>query len=74
MDALHGCMFTFYTYLNYIMDSKYVVHVHAKLWMVGLHQVPHLNQATQTSIKSYHGVLKCWFFLETNGLRGHYID
>jgi hypothetical protein len=40
----------------------------------GLCQVPHLNQNTQASIKSYHEVLKHWFFLETKGLRGCRID
>ncbi len=74
MDALHGCMFTFHTYLDYIMGWKYVVHVHVELWMVGLCWVPHLNQDTQASIKSYHGVLKCWFSLETKGLKGHRIN
>ncbi len=65
-----GCMFTFHTYSNYIMGWKYVVHVHAKLWMVGLCRVPHLDQDTQANIKSYLGVLKRWFFLETKGLKG----
>jgi len=45
-----GCitiyMFTFHTYLNYIMGWEYVVHVHAELWMVMLHSMPHLNQDT----------------------------
>ncbi len=67
-------MLIFHTYLNYIMGCKYVVHIHAKLWMVGLQQMPHSNQNTQASIKSYHGVLKCKFFFETKGLRGHHID
>ncbi len=35
------------------------------LWMVGLRQMPHSNQDTQTSIESYHGALKCWYSLET---------
>jgi uncharacterized membrane protein len=67
-------MFTFHTYLNYIMGWKYVVHVHAELWIVGLCRVPHSNQDTQTSIKSYHEVLKHWFSLETKGLRGCHIN
>jgi hypothetical protein len=37
------------------------------LWMVGLRQVPHSNQDTQASIKSYYGTLKRWFSLETKG-------
>jgi hypothetical protein len=44
------------------------------LWMVGFQQVPHSNQDTQTSIQSYHGALKCWFFLEIEGLRSRWID
>jgi len=74
----YGCitnsMFTFHTYSNYIMGWTFVVHVHAKLWMVGLHWVPHLNQSTQASIKSYHNALKHWFSLETKGLKGRHID
>jgi len=38
------------------------------LWMVGLRQMPHSNQDTQTSIESYHGALNRWFSLETEGL------
>jgi len=49
MDALHGCMFNFHTYLNYIMGWKYVVDVLAKLWTVGLRRVPHSNQDTQAN-------------------------
>jgi hypothetical protein len=70
----YGCitsyMFIFHTYLNYIMGWKYVVHVHAKLWMVGLHWMPHSNQDTEVSIKSYHKVRKRWFSFETKGLKG----
>jgi hypothetical protein len=72
--CITSCMFTFHTYSNYIMGWKCVVHVHAELWMVGLCRVPHLNQNTQASIKSYNEVLKCWFFFETKGLRGRCID
>jgi len=36
--------------------------------------VPHSNQETQVSIESYHGALKCWFTLDTKGLRGFRID
>ncbi len=36
--------------------------------------MPHSNQDTQMSIELYHGVLKCWLALDTNGLRGHKID
>ncbi len=50
------------------------MHVHAKFWMVGLCQVPHSNQDTLISIESYHGALKCWFSLETKGLKGHCIQ
>jgi hypothetical protein len=42
--------------------------------MVGLCRVPHSNQDTQASIKSYHGALKCWFFFKIKGLRGCDID
>jgi hypothetical protein len=42
--------------------------------MVGLHRVPDLNQDTQANIKSYHGVLKRWFSLESKGLKGRHID
>jgi hypothetical protein len=42
-----------------------------ELWMVGVRKVPHSNQNTQASIESYHGVLKCWFALDTKGLRRH---
>lgn len=35
--------------------------------------MPHSNQGTQANIESYHGTLKCWFSLETKGLRGHQI-
>jgi len=70
MDALHGYMFTFHTYSNYIMGWKYVVHVHGELWMVELHKIPHSNQNTQASIKFYHGAIKCGFSFETKGLRG----
>jgi hypothetical protein len=42
--------------------------------MVKVRRVPHLNQDTQASIKSYHGVLKCWFVFKTKGLRGHCIN
>ncbi len=35
--CITSCMFTFHTYLNYIMGWKYVVHVHAEFWMVGLY-------------------------------------
>ncbi len=70
----YGCitsyMFIFHTYLNYIMGWKYVVHVHAELWMVGLHWMPHSNQDTEVSIKSYHKVRKRWFSFETKGLKG----
>jgi hypothetical protein len=48
--CITSCMFTFHTYLNYIMGWKYVVHVHEELWMVGVHWVPHLNQDTQVNI------------------------
>jgi hypothetical protein len=44
------------------------------LWMVGSQQMPHSNQNTQTSIESYHGALKHWFFLETKGFQGRQID
>jgi hypothetical protein len=40
------------------------------LWMVGLRQVPHSNQDTQTSIGTCNWALKCWFSLETKGLWG----
>jgi hypothetical protein len=33
-------------------------------------QFNHFNQKTQVSIESYHEVLKCWFSLETKGLKG----
>jgi len=72
--CITSCMFIFHMYSNYIMGWKYVVHVQEKLWMVGLHRVPHLNQDTQVSIKSYHGVLKHWFSLEAKGLKGCRID
>jgi len=62
------------THSNYIMGWKYVMHVHAKLWMVRLCRVPHSNQDTQVSIESYHRPLKHWFSFETKGLRGHHID
>jgi hypothetical protein len=72
--CITSCMLTFHTYLNYIMGWNYVVHVHAKFWMVGLCRMLHLNQNTQVTIKSYHGALKRWFSLETKGLRGHHIN
>jgi hypothetical protein len=56
---------------NLRIHTMYVV---VNLWMVGLRQVPHSNQDTQASIESYHGALKCWFSLETKGLRGRRID
>jgi hypothetical protein len=46
----------------------------AKLWMVGVQRVPHSNQNIQMNIESYHGVLKCWFVLDTKGLRRCRID
>jgi hypothetical protein len=39
--------------------------------MVGLCWMPHSNQDTRTSIKSYHGAVKQWFFFKTKGLREH---
>ncbi len=44
------------------------VNVHVNLWMVGFCRVPHSNQDTQTSIKSYHGILKWWLSFETKYL------
>jgi hypothetical protein len=60
--------------LNYIMGCKYVKHVYAKLWMVGLCWALNSNQNTQANIKFYHGNLKRWFLFETKGLRGCCID
>ncbi len=45
-----------------------------ELWMVGVRRVPHSNQDTQASIESYHGALKCWFVVDTKGLRGRRSD
>jgi hypothetical protein len=56
------------------MGWKYVVHVHAELWIVGLCWVPHSNKDTQASIESYHEALKRWFSLKTKGLRGCHIN
>jgi len=44
------------------------------LWMVGLWRMPHLNQDTQASIKSYHGALERQFSLEIKGLWSRQID
>jgi len=41
-----------------------------ELWMVGVQRVPHSNQNIQTSIESYHGVVKHWFALDTKGFKG----
>jgi len=41
-----------------------------ELWMVGVQRVPHSNQNIQTSIESYHGVVKHWFALDTKALKG----
>jgi len=49
-------------------------HVHVNLCMVGLCWMPHPNQDSQASIKSYDGALKRWFYFETKALRGCYID
>jgi hypothetical protein len=46
----------------------------AELWMVGVRKVPHSNQDTQANIESYHGALKCWFAIDTKGLRRCRID
>jgi hypothetical protein len=46
----------------------------AKLWMVGVRRMPHSNQNTYANIESYHGALKCWFTLDTKGLRRHRFD
>ncbi len=43
MDALQVAC-SFFTHSNHIMGWMYVVHVHAKLWIVGICQVSHLNQ------------------------------
>jgi hypothetical protein len=71
--CITNCMFTFHTYSNYIMGWKYIVHVYAKFYMVGLHQMPHSNQDTQANMKPYHKAMKCWFSFKTKGLRGHHI-
>jgi hypothetical protein len=42
--------------------------------MINLQHMPHFNQDTQANTESYHGTLKCWFSLETKGLKGHRID
>jgi hypothetical protein len=42
--------------------------------MVGFRRVPHSNQDTQASIKSYHRALKCWFSFKTKGLKRHHIE
>jgi len=42
--------------------------------MVGLRLMAHSNQNTQVNIKFYHEAIKCWFFRETKGLKGHNID
>jgi hypothetical protein len=46
----------------------------AKLWMVGVQQMPHSNQNTQANIESYLNALKHWFVLNTKGFRGCRID
>ncbi len=56
------------------MGWKYVVHVHVKLQMGRFCRVPHSNQNTQASVKSYHKALKHWFSLETKGLMGCHIN
>jgi hypothetical protein len=50
------------------------LHFVIDLWMVGLRRMPYSNHDTQTSIESYHGALKRWFFLETKGLQGRWIN
>jgi hypothetical protein len=42
----------------------------AKLWMVGVQQVPHSSQNTWANIESYYGVLKYWFFFTQKALKG----
>jgi hypothetical protein len=41
---------------------------------VCVRRVPHSNQDTQTSIKSYYGALKRWLALDTKGFKGRKID
>jgi hypothetical protein len=49
-------------YKNYFMALICNLHVHVNLCVVGLYQMPHSNQDTQASIKSYHGALKQMVF------------
>jgi hypothetical protein len=51
-----------------------IMFMFVKLWMVGVQQMPHSNQDTQTNIESYQCVLKCWFILDTKSFRRHRID
>jgi hypothetical protein len=32
-----SCMLIFHNYSNYVVGSKYVVHVHVEFWMVEFH-------------------------------------
>jgi hypothetical protein len=74
----YGCITWMHVHFWHIFKLhhglKVCWHLHEKLWMVGLHQVPHSKKDIQPNIESYHEVLKCWFSFETKGLRGHYID
>ena len=42
--------------------------------IMGHRQNPHSNQDTQTSIASYHAVLKRWMKIDNHQLRGHRIN
>ncbi len=63
-----SCMFNFHTYSNYIMGWKYVVHVHAKLWMVGFVVCCIQIKTHKPAYSLIIGALKCWFSLETKGV------
>ncbi len=59
---------------NPIYILSCIVFVVVNLWMIELWQLPHSNQDTQVSIKSYHRALRHWFSLEAKGLKGCCVD
>jgi hypothetical protein len=45
-----------------------------EVWMVGVHQVPHINQDPQASIEAYHGAIKWWLKHDTRRTKAQRVD
>jgi hypothetical protein len=52
------CNTSCFNYSNYNLAFISIMHLFAKLWMVGLHQMLHLSQDTEANIISYYCALK----------------